>query len=222
VKPKTSARCRVGLAALVAGALMLPFWAGGSEPPDLSAGGSFLSFDIDHSPAQEMLGTMAKKGLIEIKGAVPGGEPLSFHFDHLTLEQVLAKIMKGYNYVLVEQGKNRPPLLTIMGRVSRGASGPQKAPEPPPQSDAQMAEAGSYVPPQPPEVPRDKNGKPLPHWTDDEGKVHAVTDPTPAERTASGGQGSGQQAVQEPSGRTPATPQPTGEASAQGPSGVHF
>ena len=119
-------RTHLLVACVAAGILALPFPVQASGPAAVSSKGSFLSVDIDNSPPGELLGAMAKERLIEIKGAIPAGATLTLHSSDLTLEQVLGKIMRGYNYVLVEQGKTRPPLLTILGRIQRG---PAEAPK---------------------------------------------------------------------------------------------
>lgn len=160
---------------------------------------------------------MAKERLIEIKGAIPAGATLTLHSSDLTLEQVLGKIMRGYNYVLVEQGKTRPPLLTILGRIQRGpAEAPKTDAVPPPADTSQLK---SYVPPQPPPVPTGKDGKPLPHWVDDEGRVRIIGESTPSAQGPGGDkplQADGQAGQgQTTTGQAPASIPQTGGAETQ-------
>ena len=179
-------RTHLLVACVAAGILALPFPVRAAGPAAVSSKGSFLSVDIDNSPPGELLGAMAKEGLIEIRGAMPAGATLTLHSSDLTLEQVLGKIMRGYNYVLVEQGKAGPPLLTILGRIQRSPAEAPKAPAAAPSPPEDVSQLKSYVPPQPPSVPTGKDGKPLPHWVDDEGRVRIIGEPTPPEQTAAG------------------------------------
>jgi len=85
-----------------------------------------VSVDIENLPLNETLRRMAQKGLFEIRGAVPPGEAVTVHFSHLTLDEALKKLMRGYNYVLVDQGASRAPLLMLMGKIE-GVGPPQRA-----------------------------------------------------------------------------------------------
>lgn len=175
MKLKVEAMVCLFLPLFAAGALVRPVLARATGPVlDLSLTDSTMSADINDRPLDEVLCNMAEKGIIEINGRTPGGEPLTLHFRRLTLDQALPKIMRGYNYVVIERGKARTPLLTVMGKIERGrveAPGTMDAPPTP----TVAADSRSYVPPEPPkQIPIGKDGQPVPHWTDDDGRVHII------------------------------------------------
>ncbi len=120
-----------------------------------------ISGSIENRPLSEILRVMSEKSLLDIRGPLPSGEPISVTFSNLTLPDALKRLMRGYNYVLMNQGAAKKPLLMVMGRVERASATEQKVPQPvssaPPKSQA--PEPGtSYVPPttvdQPPPVAR--------------------------------------------------------------------
>ncbi len=66
---------------------------------------------------------MADKKLFDLAGRQgSANEPLTLRFSQLTLSEALLKMMRGYSYVLVDEGKGRP-VLTVMGKADRGAPG---------------------------------------------------------------------------------------------------
>jgi hypothetical protein len=182
-----------------AGVLMGPVVARATGPIlDLSLTDSTMSADMDDRPLNEVLRLMAEKGIIRINGPAPGGELLTLHFRRLTLDRALPKIMRGYNYVLTYQGKARAPLLTVMGKIVWGrpdAFGTTEAPPPPPEA----ADSRSYVPPEPPrQLPIGKDGQPVPHWTDDDGRVHITgEEETPKTQATEAGQKQGSEQQQD-------------------------
>ena len=202
MKRKIEAILRLFLLLFVAGALMRPLLARATAPLlDLSLMDSTVSADVDDRPLGEVLRVMAEKGLIEIGGGARGEEPLSVHFRGLTLDQALSRIMRGYNYVVIEQGKARAPLLRVMGKIERAkieASKPSGAPPPPPAAVA--ADSSSDVPQQPPQsptLPVGKDGRTLPHWTDDEGQVHIIGEPEASRTAQATGEGQKQENEQQ-------------------------
>ncbi|HUJ68044.1 MAG TPA: hypothetical protein VLW86_00900 [Syntrophorhabdales bacterium] len=92
-----------------------------------------ISANVKNRPLDELLRTMSQKNLFEIRGPLPRGEGITVEFSNLTLEQALKKLMKGYNYVLMDQGASRKPLLMVMGPATRGAYGEQGQAQPAPQ-----------------------------------------------------------------------------------------
>ena len=115
-----------------------------------------IDADIEARPLQEALAALARKGLFELKGAVPPSEVVTAHFSHMRPREALKKLMRGYNYVLLDQGPDRPPLLMLMGRIERGGSAeagrPVAAvqPVPPPEPEpVQMPEGAPPAPPAP-------------------------------------------------------------------------
>ena len=84
-----------------------------------------ISADIKERPLAETLRAMADKKLFDIKGPLPTGEEITAQFSDLTLDQAIKKLMRGYNYVLMEQGVSQKPVLILIGKVQRGAYGEQ-------------------------------------------------------------------------------------------------
>jgi hypothetical protein len=118
--------------------------------------GSRISINVDNKPLSAVLRMMAEKKLFNITGGGGGSESLTLHFTDLTLSEALARMMKGYNYVLVEDGKGRPPALTVMGKVERpNPTAQANANVQPAAGEASLANAPapaeprSYVPPTP-------------------------------------------------------------------------
>ncbi len=204
---KVDTMIRFFLPLFLAGALMRPVLAAATGPVlNLSSTDSTMSADMEDRPLNEALRNMAEKGIIEIDGRMPGGEPLTLHFTHLTLDEALSKIMRGYNYVVVDRGKTRAPLLTVLGKIMRGRPEASGAPETPPFLPPEP-ESRSYVPPVPresPKVPVGKDGQPLPHMIDDDGRVRltGVEETPPKAQAAEAGQKQGGEQQQPDAGST--------------------
>ena len=129
-----------------------------------------ISARVKNRPLDELLRIMSQKNLFEIKGPVPRGEAITVEFSNLTLDQALKKLMKGYNYVLVDQGASRKPLLMVMGQATRGTNGEQGQAPPTPQpviNHPLPPGGGSSAPPapavqQPVSAPFQKAPRPAP------------------------------------------------------------
>ena len=79
-----------------------------------------ISAEINNRPLNEILGILADNGLFDIKGNIPSGEPVTAIFSDLALHEALNKLLRGYNYVIVNQSPGQKPLLMIMGKAERG------------------------------------------------------------------------------------------------------
>jgi hypothetical protein len=107
-----------------------------------------ISAKVENRPLNEVLRMMSDMKLFDIKGALPSGEPLSANFTDLCLDQALKKMMRGYNYALMDQGTSQKPLLMVMGRIERAKSSEVSPPQPPPPSSNQAPDPKTYyVPP---------------------------------------------------------------------------
>ena len=150
--------CRVLMLAsvvvFVSGAAPLPAMAGAGQPALTVTKESRISVDVDNEPLNALLRMMAEQKLLVLSGAAPGNESLTLHFSNLTVPEALSKMLRGYNYVLIERGKGQVPMLSLMGKVQARASEPHaRAPAP----SASPPEPRSYVPSEPaaaPEAPR--------------------------------------------------------------------
>lgn len=89
------------------------------KPPVINVTGEGIDADIK-GPLSETLRAMADKRLFDIRGPMPAGEEVSMQFSGLTLDEALKKLMRGYNYVLMEQGNAQKPVLVLLGRIQRG------------------------------------------------------------------------------------------------------
>jgi hypothetical protein len=138
------------LAVFVLAAATSPVMAGAGAPVLTVTQESRISVDVDNQPLDALLRMMAEKRLFDIRGGVAGNESLTLHFSNLTLPEMLSKLLRGYNYVVIDQGKNQLPLLTVMGRIQKGAVA---AHADTPAPEAALAEPRSYVPPEPPLEP---------------------------------------------------------------------
>ena len=83
-----------------------------------------IDADIRAYPLNETLRAMAAKRLFDIKGPLPTGEEITVQLSGVTLDEALKKLMRGYNYVLVDQGASQKPVLMLIGKIQRGASTP--------------------------------------------------------------------------------------------------
>lgn len=101
-----------------------------------------ISADIKGRPLGETLRAMAGKKLFDIRGPLPAGEEITAQFTGLTLDQALKKLMRGYNYVLLDEGTSQKPVLLLIGKIQRSTSGEQP-------SAVQRVQPGGNQPPEP-------------------------------------------------------------------------
>jgi hypothetical protein len=99
-----------------------------NRPPVIAITGGGIDADIQ-GPLSETLRAMADKRLFEIRGPMPAGEEITVQFSGLTLDEALKKLMRGYNYVLMEQAGGQKPVLVLLGRIQRSA-GSAQSPQP--------------------------------------------------------------------------------------------
>ncbi len=164
-------RCKIRrfllLVVFLMGVAATPAMAGAEGPALTVTKESGISVNVDNEPLNALLRMMAEKKLLNIKGGVAGNESLTLHLSNLTLPEMLAKILRGYNYVVIDQGKDRLPVLTLMGKIQKGALtahadaaapadappeprsyAPEMAPEPPPVSMRPGMTGRQPLPPQ--------------------------------------------------------------------------
>ena len=193
-----------------------------------------ISASAKNRPLDELLRIMSEKNLFEIRGPLPRGEAITVEFSNLTLEQALKKLMRGYNYVLMDQGTSRKPALIVIGQVTRGPSAEQG---PSPQAPQRVinqprAPEGSLVPPTPageqPGPGFQRGQPPVPAGAQTGGApTNRPPEPVPQEPAnqpqpngppgASGvapkpGEGAAQQPLQQPQQQPPTPAAPAGEA----------
>lgn len=168
--------------------------------PVSAATGSFIAVDRNHKISgslrevtiAEALKKIGEKIPLRVEGSPPVDQ-VGLQLQHLTLDETLRKIMRGYNYVLLDPGSSGVAVLTIMGRIERsqstaGHSGPEPNPgqtsshgsntHPEPAnsqlipSNAQDPDRSSEHPPGPPTaVPGASNGGAAPAQNESEGTI---------------------------------------------------
>ena len=117
--------CRIltlaSVVVFVSAAAPLPATAGAIQAALTVTKESRISVDVDNEPLNALLRMMAEQKLFVLSGAAPGNESLTLHFSNLTVPEALSKMLRGYNYVVIERGKGQAPTLSLMGRVQAAA-----------------------------------------------------------------------------------------------------
>ncbi|MGD0231715.1 MAG: hypothetical protein ABSC19_15405 [Syntrophorhabdales bacterium] len=135
------------LAVLAIAMAISPVLAHAGQPSLMVTKERRINMNVDNKPLDVILRMMAERRLFQLNGGnVPGGEPLTLHFSNLTLPQALAKMMRGYNYVLIGQGKDGLPVLAVVGKIERARANPSGTVGSP--VTASQSEASSNVPPE--------------------------------------------------------------------------
>ena len=90
------------------------------EPPDAKTKSERrVTLQVTDVPINEVLNILVKSVSLEIRGTVPSQERITAQFSNVTLEEALGRIMRGYNYVLVQPEGSTRPLLVVMNRIER-------------------------------------------------------------------------------------------------------
>lgn len=122
-----------------------------------------IKAQIDGRPLNQTLRELATKFSVDLKGITVGSETISLSLSEVSLEELLKKMMRGYNYVLVRPDKSDRLMLMVLSRADRTkyvdppAQAPSPAPaipQPAPQSIPQKALQASPVPAQPQQTQR--------------------------------------------------------------------
>lgn len=102
-----------------------------------------IDVQIDNRPLNQILRELATKFSIDLKGISVGGETVNLSLSDASLEELLKKMMRGYNYVLVRPEKSDKLMLMVLSRADRtkyvdapaqAASTPPPIPQPVPQA----------------------------------------------------------------------------------------
>jgi hypothetical protein len=79
-----------------------------------------ISAHIAGLPLSDVLRLMSKRALFDIGGPLPpSGETISAVFLDVSLDEMIKKLMRGYNYVLFREEEGRKPVLIVIGRSAR-------------------------------------------------------------------------------------------------------
>jgi len=135
---------------------LVPLGSFADELQDANArSGRRVTLQVTDVPLSEVLNILAKSVPLELKGSIPSDERITAQFSNATLEEALNRIMRGYNYVLVQSEGSTKPLLVLMNRIERSAQ----------KESAALVPAGgaSFPPPVPVPSPMPgQDGRPRP------------------------------------------------------------
>jgi hypothetical protein len=92
---------------------------------------------IDNLRLDKVLRLMSEKKLFEIMGSVPSEEEITLYFSGLTLPEAMEKLLRRYNYVLMNR-PSKAPLLILMGKIERRTYTEKAAPEEPSMATSQQ------------------------------------------------------------------------------------
>jgi len=62
---------------------------------------------------------MSEKHLFEIQGPLPAGQLVSMEFSGLTLDEAFSRVMRGYNYAVIEYDGSDRRVLIVLGEIKR-------------------------------------------------------------------------------------------------------
>jgi hypothetical protein len=70
----------------------------------------------------EAVRSLANKFSLEVKGIGLGNEPINLDLSDITLEDLLKRLLRGYNYALVRPEKADKGILMILGKATSSAA----------------------------------------------------------------------------------------------------
>jgi hypothetical protein len=78
-----------------------------------------ISVNISNLPLNEALRKLSAKFSIELKGYAVGNELVDLNISGITLDDMLKRMMRGYNYVLIKPENSQKSILMVLGRAER-------------------------------------------------------------------------------------------------------
>ena len=78
-----------------------------------------ITANIENKPLNGVLKDISEKFKLELKGSMVGSESVTLNASNLTLEEMLKKIMRGYNYVLIKPDKSDKTVLMVLSKAER-------------------------------------------------------------------------------------------------------
>ncbi len=104
-----------------------------------------IDVQINNLPMSEALKDLAAKIPLEFKGISVGNEIITLNLSSVSLEEILKRLMRGYNYVVIKPESSEKTIVMVLGRAER-----TKYTAPPPQVDSateKRVSAPSVAPP---------------------------------------------------------------------------
>jgi hypothetical protein len=110
-----------------------------------------INAQIDNRPLNQTLRELTAKLSIDLKGISVGSEPVNLSLSEVSLEELLKKMMRGYNYVLVKPDKSDRLTLMVLSRADRTkyVDSPAPAASAPPPIPQPVTQAVPATPPRP-------------------------------------------------------------------------
>ncbi|MBA4391624.1 MAG: hypothetical protein C0399_11920 [Syntrophus sp. (in: bacteria)] len=136
---------------------MFPCFANAQDMFNLSRDG-LINVNINNKPLNEVLRSLSLKFSIELKGYSVGNEAVNLNISNISFEDMLKRIMRGYNYVLIKPDRSQKSVLMVLSKVERTkyVDVPPSATPPPPPSATPPVQQPMATPipsPQPSPVP---------------------------------------------------------------------
>ena len=78
-----------------------------------------ITANIENKPLNGVLKDISEKFKLELKGSMVGSESVTLNASNLTLEEMLKKLMRGYNYVLIKPDKSDKTVLMVLSKAER-------------------------------------------------------------------------------------------------------
>lgn len=78
-----------------------------------------ITANINSLPLNEVLKDLSGRFQMEVKGKAVGSEPVTLSTSSVTLEEMLKKLMRGYNYVLIKPDKSDKSILMVLSKAER-------------------------------------------------------------------------------------------------------
>jgi hypothetical protein len=187
---------------------------------------NLVSARVNNRPIGDLLGVMAEKKLFDIKGSVPPGESITMTFSDLSLHDALKKIMRGYNYVLIDQPAGQKPLLMVLGKTERNMAAETAVVQPSSPQPASLVPDpnSSYVPPNTAEAQRPANPatglpNPQPRFGPQSILPATINRGSPPQQTGEGQQAVGPERSPAPEDPGSSVPRPERVQPGEGPRG---
>jgi hypothetical protein len=80
-----------------------------------------ISVNINNKPLNEVLRSLSSKFSIELKGYSVGDEAVNMRLYNISLDEMLKRMMRGYNYVLIKPESSQKYVLMVLSKAERTA-----------------------------------------------------------------------------------------------------
>jgi len=89
-----------------------------AEPFKIKKDG-MIDVDINNLPLNDTLRNLSGKISLELKGNPVGSEPINLSLSNISLDEMLKRMMRGYNYVLIRPDNSGKSILMVLGKAER-------------------------------------------------------------------------------------------------------